>query len=161
MSFVIYILIQVVFLKNLVLFDMAFCFVYIAFILMLPIQISSTSLILAGFASGLVIDVFYDTLGINAAATTFIAFLRPVWMRLIPPRVGYEDINMPTLKTFGFSWFLLYSLPLIFIHHMVIFYMEAGGFFMFFFTLSKVIFSTIFTFLIVVLAQYMFYKAPE
>ncbi len=160
-SFVFYILIQVMFFKSLVLFDVAFCFVYIAFVLMLPVQISTVSLILAGFASGLVIDVFYDSLGINAAAITFIAFLRPVWMRMIPPRVGYEDVNLPTLKTFGFTWFMAYSLPLIFIHHMIIFFMEAGGVFMFLFTMSKVISSTIFTFFIVVLAQYMFYKASE
>ncbi len=160
-SFVFYILFQVMFFKSLVLFDVAFCFVYIAFVLMLPVQISTVSLILAGFASGLVIDVFYDSLGINAAAITFIAFLRPVWMRMIPPRVGYEDVNLPTLKTFGFTWFMAYSLPLIFIHHMIIFFMEAGGVFMFLFTMSKVISSTIFTFFIVVLAQYMFYKASE
>ncbi len=161
LSFVFYILVQVMFFKNLVLFDIAFCFVYIAFVLMLPVQISTVTLILAGFASGLVIDVFYDSLGINAAAITFIAFLRPVWMRMIPPRIGYEDVNLPTLRLFGFSWFLVYALPLIFIHHMVIFFAEAGGFFMFFFTLSKVVSSTIFTFIIVVLGQYMFYKAPK
>lgn len=161
LSFILYVLVQVLFLKNLILFDVAFCFVYIAFILMLPLQISTTGLILTGFSIGFTIDIFYDSLGINAAATTLIAFLRPHWMQLIPPRMGYENVNLPTLKTFGLNWFLTYSLPLIFIHHIVLFFVEAGGFSMFFFTLFKVIFSTIFTFLIIVLVQFMFYKASE
>lgn len=161
LSFFLYVLTQVLLLKNLVLFDVAFCFVYIAFILMLPLQISSSGLILAGFITGFTIDVFYDSLGINAAATTLIAFLRPAWLNLITPRAGYEEINLPTLKTLGLSWFMIYALPLIFIHHIMIFYIEAGGFTMFFFTLSKVISSTIFTFLVIVLSQYMFYKARE
>ncbi len=160
-SFVLYSMVQVLLLKNMVLFDVAFCFVYIAFVLMLPLQISSTGLIIAGFAMGFTIDIFYDSLGINAGATTLIAFLRPTWLRLITPRAGYENINLPALKTLGRGWFTIYALPLIFIHHMMIFYVEAGGFNMFFFTLSKVISSTIFTFLVIVLSQYMFYKARE
>ncbi len=160
-SFLSYVLVQVLLLKNMALFDVAFCFVYVGFILMLPIQTSATGSILAGFVTGFVIDIFYDSLGINMAATTLIAFLRPSWMQLITPRSGYEDINLPTLKALGRGWFTMFALPLIFIHHMMIFYIEAGGFSMFFFTLSKVISSTVFTFLVIVLTQYMFYKARE
>ena len=38
LSFFIYLLVQVVLMKNLVLFNTAFCFIYIAFILFLPIE---------------------------------------------------------------------------------------------------------------------------
>ncbi len=151
---------QVLFLKNLTLFDTAFCFLYVAFILMLPLEIGPLLLILIGFVMGLTIDIFYDSIGINAAACVFIAFIRPFWLSLITPRGGYEEVNIPKLKTLGFSWFFAYSLPLIFVHHVVLFYLEAGNMHMFFFTLSKVIFSTILTFIIVVLSQNMFYRKP-
>lgn len=157
-SFFLYVLFQVLLLKNFILFDTAFCFLYIAFILMLPLEIGPLVLMIISFAMGFIIDLFYDSLGVNAAASVFIGFLRPYWLNLVTPRGGYEEIVIPNLKTMDFGWFFTYSVPLIFIHHALMFYLEAGGFDMFFYTLSKVFFSTIFTFLIVVLTQYLFYK---
>lgn len=157
-SFFLYVLFQVLLLKNFVLFDTAFCFLYVAFILMLPLEIGPLVLMLIAFVAGFIIDLFYDSIGINAAASVFIAFLRPFWLNIVTPRGGYEEITIPTLKTLDFGWFFTYSLPLIFIHHLILFYLEAGGFGMFFFTLSKVFFSTLLSFLIIVLSQYVFYK---
>lgn len=157
-SFFLYVLFQVLLLKNFILFDTSFCFLYIAFILMLPIEIGPMMLILVAFATGLSVDVFYDSLGVNAAASVFIAFLRPYWLNIVTPRGGYEDIIIPSLKTMGLGWFFTYSLPLIFIHLFILFFLEAGGFDLFFFNLSKVFFSTILTFFVIVLTQYLFYK---
>lgn len=157
-SFFLYVLFQVLMLKNLVLFDTAFCFLYIAFILMLPLEIGPLVLMIIAFVMGFSVDLFYDSLGINASASVFIAFLRPYWLNIVTPRGGYEEIVIPNLKTMDFGWFFTYSLPLIFIHHLVLFFVEAGGFDLFFFTLSKVFFSTILTFFIIILSQYLFYK---
>jgi len=157
-SFFLYVLFQVLLLKNFILFDTAFCFVYIAFVLLLPLEIGPMSLMIVAFITGFSIDIFYDSLGINAAASVFIAFLRPYWLKIVTPRGGYEEIVIPSLKSIDFGWFFIYSLPLIFIHQLVLFFLEAGGFDMFFYTLSKVFFSTILTFFVVVLTQYLFYK---
>ena len=157
-SFFTYILAQALFLKNFILFDTAFCFVYIGFILMLPLEIGPLLLMLISFGTGFTVDLFYDSIGVNAAASVFIGFLRPYWLNIITPRGGYEEIVIPNLKTIDFGWFLTYSIPLIFLHHSVLFYLEAGGFSLFFFTLTKVFFSTILTFFILVLTQYLFYK---
>lgn len=157
-SFFLYVLFQVLLLKNFILFDTSFCFLYVAFILMLPVEIGPAILILVAFVTGLSIDVFYDSLGVNAAASVFIAFLRPHWLNIVTPRSGYEEIVIPNLRIMGFGWFFTYSLPLIFIHHFILFFLEAGGFDLFFFNLSKIFFSTILTFFVVVLTQYLFYK---
>lgn len=157
-SFFLYVLFQVLLLKNFILFDTAFCFVYVAFILLLPLEIGPLLLMLVAFITGFTIDIFYDSLGINAAASVFIAFLRPYWLKIVTPRGGYEEIVIPSLKSIDFGWFFIYSLPLIFIHQLVLFFLEAGGFDMFFYTLSKVFFSTLLTFFIVVLTQYLFHK---
>lgn len=157
-SFFLYVLFQVLLLKNFILFDTAFCFLYVAFILLLPLEIGPMALMIAAFTVGFSVDIFYDSIGVNAAASVFIAFLRPYWLNIVTPRGGYEEIVIPNLRTMDFGWFFTYSLPLIFIHHFVLFFLEAGGFDFFFLTLSKVFFSTILTFFVIVLTQFLFYK---
>ncbi len=157
-SFFLYVLFQVLLLKNFILFDTAFCFLYVAFILMLPLKIGPLLLMLLAFVIGFSTDLFYDSLGTNAAASVFIAFLRPYWLNLVTPRGGYEEVIIPNLKSIDFGWFFIYTLPLIFIHHFVLFFLEAGGFSLFFFTLSKVFFSTLLTFFVVILTQFLFYR---
>ncbi len=155
--FFIYLFLQVLLFDNMVLFRTAFCFIYIGFILLLPLQISPIILILIAFLSGMAVDMFYSTPGINASASVFIAFLRPYWLSMITPRGGYEDVDIPRLKTLGFSWFTTYVLPLIFIQHLFLFIVEAGDLINFWFVINKTIFSTVYTYSILVIGQYMFY----
>jgi hypothetical protein len=49
---------------------------------------------------------------------------------------------------------MVYSIPLVFLHHAVLFFTEAGGFGIFWFTLSKVMTSLLFTMSIILLLQY-------
>lgn len=158
LSFILYILVQVLFIKNLVLFDVALCFVYTGFLLLFPIDTSKIAFLLVGFVTGFVIDVFYDMPGVHAASCVLLAYTRPLWLRVVTPRGGYEDVEIPSVRILGLQWFVIYALPLLFVHHFVLFYAEAGGFHMFFFTLLKVLSSTIFSFVVVVIAQYLFYK---
>lgn len=155
--FLVYLVLQVFFFDNMILFRTAFCFVYIGFILMMPLQISSVVLISVAFLSGLMVDMFYSTPGINASASVLIAFIRPYWLSGITPRGGYEEVDIPRLKTLGFSWFITYCIPLIFLHHLSLFIVEAGNLFNFWFVINKTIFSTIYTAGILVIGQYMFY----
>lgn len=144
---------QVILLKNLVVFDNAFCFVYIGFLIFLPVDMERPALMLIGFFLGLSVDIFYDSLGIHAAASVFIGFIRPTLINALTPQGGYEIGISPGLQKMGFSWFLTYTGLLVFAHHFAIFYIEAGGFSMFFFTFVKVVSSTIFTFLVLYLVQ--------
>lgn len=156
--FVIYLMLQVFLFDNMVLFGTAFCFIYIGFILFLPLEISKVYLIGLGFLTGLSIDVFYNSLGVNAASATLIAYIRPFWLSSITPSGGYEDVHVPTLKEMGFSWFITYVLPLIILHHLSLFLIEAGDMFHFMLILKKTFFSSLFTFIILVLGQNLFYN---
>lgn len=155
--FLVYLSLQIFLFDNMVLFRTAFCFVYLGFILLLPLQISHTLLIAVSFLAGLVVDMFYSTPGINASASVLVGFLRPYWLGMITPRGGYEEIDIPRLKTLGFTWFITYAAPLIFIHHLSLFIVEAGDLFNFWFVLNKTFFSTLYTTGILVIGQYMFY----
>jgi hypothetical protein len=159
--FIVYIALQVFFISNLVVFDVAFCFVYIAFLLLLPFDTSSVLLLLIGFLTGLLVDVFYNTLGIHAAACLLIAYLRPYVIILITPRGGYDQNSKLSLQGMGFEWFALYVLILTFIHHLVLFFVEASRLDLFFLTVLKAISSTIFTCIIIFLIQYLFYTSKS
>ncbi len=160
-SFVLYLLLQVTIVRNMVLFDVAFCYVYVAFLLLFPFEIRPVPLMIIGFICGLLIDIFYDTLGMHAAGCVLIAFLRPYWAKAVPPRGGYEMGMKPTIKVMGFIWFLIFTLPLIFIHHFVLFFVEVGGLHLLGFTIVKVISSTMLTFLVIVILQYLFYRSSR
>lgn len=152
-----FIVTQILFAQNIVLFNKAFCFIYIGFILLLPIDISRNYLMLIGFFTGFVIDVFYNSLGTHMAACTFLCYIRPLWLNAITPRGGYENIESPAVKDLSLSWFLAYSVPLILLHLCIVFFVEAGGFHMFFFVLIKAIGSTLLTVFVLVIIQYLFY----
>ncbi len=152
LTFFLFVGIQVTVLRNLTLFNVAFCFIYIGFLLILPNEINRLLLLAFGFMIGLTIDLFYDSPGIHAASAVLLAFLRPYWINVITPQGGYDIGVAPTVKQMKFSWFASYAIPLIFIHHFAIFYIE-GGLSHFFFTFVKVLLSTIFTFVVLVLSQ--------
>ena len=155
-AFFIYLFYQVLILKNIVLFNTAFCFLYVAYLLFLPVESNTLFLMLAGFVMGIAIDVFYDSLGLHAFACILVMYGRNYWLSLITPQGGYDSSTTPSIVTHGMQWFLVYTIPLVFLHHAVLFFIEAGGFSMFWFTLWKVITSTIFTTLVTVIVQYLF-----
>ncbi|MBC7923117.1 MAG: Rod shape-determining protein MreD, partial [Ferruginibacter sp.] len=126
-SFLLYAAAQVFFVRNLELWHYAFCYVYVAFLLLLPFETDSVLLLVLGFAAGLVMDVFYDTLGIHAAACVLMTFLRPGVIRLITPRSDLDEGTQLSLKSMGPPWVLSYAVVLVFIHHAFLFFLEAAN----------------------------------
>ncbi len=152
--FFLYLVAQVMLFKQLVLFNTAFCFLYVAFILFLPIETNSLLLMFVAFLLGITIDIFYDSLGLHALSLVLVAYIRNFWLATITPQGGYDAGQGPTLAVNGLQWFVVYVLPLIFIHHVVLFFAEAGGFGVFWYTMSKVISSMAFTMTAILLMQY-------
>ena len=155
-SFFVYLLVQVVLLKNAVLFQTAVCFLYVAYLLLLPVDSTPMVLLGLGFLTGFIVDIFYDSLGLHAFSCVFIMYVRNYWLNLITPQGGYDSNATPSLATHGIQWFLIYSTPLIFVHHALLFFTEAVGFDLFWFTLWKALFSTLFTALVIIITQYLF-----
>lgn len=155
LAFFLYVLVQVLLLKNLVLFKSSFCFLYVAFILLLPIEFNSLLLMLAGFVMGFSIDIFYDSLGMHAFALIVVSYLRNYWLATITPQGGYDSGSIPAIANYGWQWFLVYTLPLLFVHHFVLFFVEASGFDLFWYTMLKVISSVVFTLTAILILQYL------
>ena len=152
-----YVLIQILIFKQLALFDTAFSFIYVIALLLLPIELGPLLLIVIGFFTGLTVDMFYNTQGIQAAACVLVMFLRPYFFRWTTGG-SYEPGTSLNIREMGLTWFVIFSFPLIFIHHLVIFYSEAGSFNLFFYTFTKALFSSFFTFIVALILQYLLTK---
>jgi hypothetical protein len=155
-AFFIYLLYQVLILQNVVLFHTAFCFLYVAYLLLLPVETNPLVLMGMGFVMGLAVDMFYESIGLHAFACVFVMYVRNYWLNAITPQGGYDGSSVPSLVMNGFQWFVIYAMPLVFIHHALLFFLEAGGFQMFAFTLWKVATSTVFTTIVILIAQFLF-----
>lgn len=155
-SFFIYLFYQVLILQNVVLGHTAFCFLYVAYLLMLPVETNSMVLMAIGFVMGFIVDMFYESIGLHAFACVLIMYARNYWLGSVTPQGGYDSNSRPSLALGGVQWFILYSMPLIFMHHAFLFYLEVGGFGMFWFTLWKAITSTLFTTFVILIAEFLF-----
>ena len=158
-QFLVFMALQIFVMPHLVLFNTAFCFIYIAFILFLPIQIPTVLLLLLGFTAGITIDTFQDTAGIHAGACVLLAYIRPYILRFLMPRDDYDAADTVNMKVMGFRWFMVYALILIFMHHMVLFFLELGGLKLVGFTFLKILTSTFYTFVVLVIVQLLFFPA--
>jgi hypothetical protein len=155
-SFFVYLLYQVLILQNVVLFHTAFCFLYVAYLLVLPVETNPLILMAIGFVMGFAVDMFYESLGLHAFACVLMMYLRNYWLGNITPQGGYNSNDSPSLALNGLQWFLVYAGPLVLVHHTALFFAEVGGFSMFWFTLWKIVTSTLFTLLVILIAQFLF-----
>ncbi len=157
LMFLVAVLVQVLLLNQVQFSGYINPYFYIVFVLLLPLSTPRYLLLLLGFLIGLTIDIFSDSLGIHAAATVLIAYIRPFVIRVISTRE--EDRNdFPGLLQNKFNWFFSYVTILVLAHHFVLFYLEYFTFSHFFYTLLKVIFSSVFTIFIIVLSQFLIFR---
>lgn len=117
------VLLQAVLFNNISIAGIVNIYIYVYFILMLPMKTGRSALLWAGFGLGIVMDLFSGTLGIHAAATTLTAFLRPYVLSLYASQEEQEKYA-PALKYIGGS-FVKYAVTLVFIHHFTLFALSA------------------------------------
>ena len=130
---------------------------YIYFILLLPFDTPRWMLLIAAFVLGWSIDIFTNTIGLNAAACVMMAFARPFVITAISS--GPESLlgDTPSLRNQGLKWFLYYSIVLVAIHHITFFYLEIFRLSEFMATFIRVLLSSAFTLLLVFISEYLLY----
>lgn len=151
--FLFYTILQIFILRNVVLFDYGFCFIYVAALLSLPSDTSKTWLLFLGFFTGLLMDVFYNTLGMHAAASVLIMYLRPFWIQIQLETKGVDRVEI-SLNELGLGKYLTFLVPLIFIHHSMLFLVEMSNVGMVGVTMIRIVGSTLFTTFMIVLLQF-------
>lgn len=151
--FVLLLLIQILIMNNIGFSGYVNPFVYLLFIILLPLEIPAWVLLIIAFFTGLTVDLFTATAGLHTSATLVAAFFRPYILRVIAPREGYDQSDEPGIRTKGFRWFIIYVVLIVFIHHFTLFYIEVFRLKYFFHTLLKVILSSLFSILFIVIIQ--------
>lgn len=123
--FITLLLFQVLILNHIRLSNFINPYIYVLFVLMMPLNISGWFLLFLGFFTGLSIDLFVGTPGLHAGATVFMAFMRPTIIRILSSGKDLEKIIDPSINAMGSTWFLFYSFILVFMHHTMLFLLEA------------------------------------
>jgi rod shape-determining protein MreD len=118
-------------------------YVYVLFILLLPVQFNKSALLFLAFLTGLTIDFFGNTLGLHAASTVLLAYARPGILRLFFKNLEFFADEEPSISKLKLGGFLKYTLVLVLIHHTALFFLEVFSFHGFLSTISRIGLSTL------------------
>ena len=130
--------------------------VYVLFMMLLPFDTPKSSLLINGFLLGMAVDIFSGTPGLNAAATVFMAFVRPFIIGITTRKSDIEDKNAPTITEMGLKWFIIYGLLLLLLHNLVLFWLEAFSIKLLGMVLLETILSALISLLMIILIIYVF-----
>jgi rod shape-determining protein MreD len=154
LRFVLLVLLQVLVLDHIDLANgWAVPYLYVLFLLMLPLELPDWAGLLIGAFTGFVMDVFSSTPGMHMSACTVLMFARIHLLKLISPREGYEFGTRPNIPDMGVAWFLTYAGLLVVAHHLWLFLIELHSFRALGATFLRALVSAAFTLLLCVLAQ--------
>ncbi len=154
LRFVLLVLFQVLVLNNIQFLGYVCPYIYLLFILSLPVQTPRWLTLILAFIIGLTVDVFSNTMGLHAFATVFMAFLRYPVIKLFVSLEENENPS-PSLKTFGIANYIKYMLLLVLIHHVVLFSMEAFNFIGFGVLMLKTLISSVVTIVLILAVQFL------
>lgn len=146
--FIILVLVQVLVLNNIQFMGYISPCIYILFLLSLPVRTPRWLELILAFVLGIVIDIFFNTLGLHAFASVLVAFLRVPFLKRITTLE--ENVNIePSIQTLGAGAYAKYMVVLVLIHHITLFYLEAFTFTHFWVTLYRALLSSVVTILLI------------
>lgn len=160
-QFVLLMLLQVLLLDKIALWGFLTPMLYILCILTLPFQTPRWLVVLLGFGVGLFEDCFTGIMGVHAAATTCIAFARPLIINLIPFNSTIEDHMRPILWDMHFGWFTAYSFIMCFIHQLLLFFFDAFSLAHCLHWIGASLLNSLFTVMLILVVQSLFYNSSK
>jgi rod shape-determining protein MreD len=136
-------------------------YLYVLFLLMLPLELPDWATLLVGAITGLVMDLFTSTPGMHTSACVVMAYVRTWMLRLLRPRDGYEFGRQATIGDMGIAWWLTFAGVLILAHHLWFFFVEVYRFSDLGSTLLRSLLSAVFTLALCLLSQALFSRAAR
>ncbi|MDR0955445.1 MAG: rod shape-determining protein MreD [Rikenellaceae bacterium] len=131
-------------------------FVYLAFVLLLPMEIKGFWLLIWAAVMGVTIDFFSGAPAVNTIATVAMAFCRPGVMRLFIGKEVIGDGGSPHYRRIGNGKFLRYASVLILIHAVIFFGLETLTTVGILFTLLRIAISVVCSLIAIELVQLVF-----
>lgn len=130
---------------------------YFVLIIWLPFKVTRVNLMLIGFAVGSVMDWFFKTPGLHAAASLLISYLRPFVVSLLLPKESTEWGNEePTTQSMGSASYGTYILIMTLFHHFYLIFLEWLQFGSFLYLIGKLFATTIISLLLILIADLFF-----
>lgn len=153
-------IIQLAILDNIQLHSYVYINIYILAIYILPYRLSKASILLFGFFLGLFIDLANNTMGIHAAASTLIAYIRPRLLMLTSNREQIDDIQGKQ-NISNFAWFFKYVIVSTAVFNVVLIMAEAFSFHNFWITLARMVCSTVASVFFILLYYFIVLKKKQ
>jgi hypothetical protein len=110
------------------------------------------------FLTGVSIDMFYNTLGINAFACVTLAFFRNRIFYLFLGSSDFDENSPISLANLGIGIFIPYVTILLFIHHFLIFLLINWDNGKYFYVLYTSILSSLLTLFVIITGEYLFFR---
>jgi rod shape-determining protein MreD len=146
--FVLLVLAQVLILNNIQFNGFVNPYLYVLFVLSLPVRTAKWVVLGLAFALGLIIDAFSNTMGMHAFATVLMAFLRAPVINLFTSLDEGSNPD-PSFHSFGIGAYIRYAVALVLVHNITLFTLEAFNFINFGAILLKIALSSLITLLLV------------
>lgn len=141
-------LFQVLLLNQIHLGGFATPFFYVYFILKQDTAVGRNQLLLWAFVMGLLVDMFLDVPGVNAAASVFVAMVRPSLLSLFMTR-DMQGSFTPSFRMMGIASFIRYVMCMLLIHAVLVVCLEYFSLVHLGLILTKIVCSTLLTSLLV------------
>lgn len=142
------VLLQVLLVNNLHFMGVVNPCIYILFLIALPAELDKLWQLVIGFACGLVLDIFCNSMGVHTLACTTLMLARPY---LISWLVQEDErlVGTITANSLGWETFIKYVVLFTVGHHTLVFLLAAFTFHAFWLTLIQIVASSLLTILLI------------
>lgn len=159
LRFIILVIVQVILCNHIDFLGYINPYIYIIFILLYPVDNNRVVFLLLAFFLGLTIDVFSDSGGVHAAASVFIAYIRPIVLKFsFGMLYEHQTIKFSNME---FGSLLGYVTILAFSHHLILFSLEIFNVIQILYILQKALFSGVFTIILSLLIILLFSRKSK
>lgn len=152
-GFIVLILMQIFIFDNINLLGYVSPTIYIAFIILLPMEIRHSTLMLIGFGTGALMDLLTGSAGLCTMATTFIASIRPIFLTIVAGGDVVNSGGVPSNRTLGTTHFIVYLSLTVLAYTIPVFFLEKMSLTDITHTLLSILLSSIFTVLVIYLCH--------
>lgn len=135
-------------------------YVYILFILLYPTGRNRFLFLTLCFLLGWGVDIFENTGGIHAFSCITIALIRKPLIRMVSG-LKFFEIEDFRFSDFNAMQWIMYTLPMVFIHHFLLFFIESFSFVNIDKVLLRTIYCSLFTLIFVYSYLILFRKRAE
>jgi len=137
-------LLQILLINNLHFLGIVDPCIYILFLLVLPADFNKLGQLAVGFGTGLVMDIFCNSMGVHTLACTTMMFARPYligWLVQEDERL----VGTITANTLGWETFIKYAAFFTIGHHTLLFLLSAFTLHALWLTLIQIVVSSLLT----------------